>query len=531
MRQYLGFVLICICLLAFFSRTHAEVNMEQERDKFHDDVKALLHPDIKAPAKLDALGKPTRLQPVSAKVSAFGLADAATFGAVLEAAKMVQNLLRNFTVDLGVEAKGAIGAASEQLSINISELEPLVKKNLRDPIDSLGYDIQNLARQLKNTTTQINDMLDLQRRCASQDVNVFAASLKTLVSQLKNNTLLAKKDEPYLSTFQFTDHYNSIVPVTGGFVEVSGFDLWPQEGKIPVVKIMSQDRLKTYQEMTPLRLDKDKFKFVFDKDDVADHAGECLDVHIVTKRSEGFFGKTKEYSLFMPMCVPSDVSASYFVTSKANYKCPKAPERRKIKSEVFHDTNNICENKKGFHEARVLSVDDNCTIVEVALTPGDLNRNATAQRTFTEKSITIDGSMEEASCLCALGVCTKKLSHSCLNYVATPTVSCKGEEPKHPTAKSRNVKFGAEKQITITNHLDRSCDFEKSDVEFNVFEVLPGDSPQLLHKSGSFQFGNKGGSFASATMRNVGIAASYNPSVTGKFADLTVVLTKQTCGY
>lgn len=468
-----------------------------------------------------------------------GISEAMTVGSLLDAGGMVQRLLHNFTVDFGSETRLVVGGLSEQLSINLTQLGSMVQ-DTNTTLNNLNFTARNLAVTMANAIDTMNQMIDIQRQCASQDLGVFTATLQTIASRLKQDTLLAKTEQPYARYFMFDREDASkkrpfLVPYNGGRVTISGYRLWSDKDAKPQIVILDQtrkttllDNIEALKGGTP-----DEVLFNIPKEFVSNHAGQCVDIGVTAKTKErkgGLFKKIVEHDLYLPMCMPANYTSSYSVAADTQYKCSSTVQREGKRLGV-HVNNEECGETVSIHQTEVVNLDPSCQIISTSLVPGDMDRGTKwANATFTASSITIDGVLGEANCT-NVGIIHKKWSHSCFDRIATPILSCKVESTESSARTSDSKKFEGNPELNFVVELDKKCEYDKSDVQYTIFESRPGMLPMAILPGTRETAGMATINLPSKTEANITASGTYTPGVAGKTAQVAIKLKRNTCGY
>src|SRR6185369_13860983 len=79
-------------------------------------------------------------------------------------AKSTLDKVDNIRTSLDGDVKTSLDKAASHLNNAIKELEKLAGENIKQPLESLGYDAQNLARQLADASTRVDLLLDRQQK-------------------------------------------------------------------------------------------------------------------------------------------------------------------------------------------------------------------------------------------------------------------------------------------------------------------------------------------------------------------------------
>jgi hypothetical protein len=330
--------------------------------------------------------------------------DASTFLGIQALVEQTMQGLQNLGITLGGESNIIVGNASQELNNKLQELRGLVRENVSVPIASLGLDVQELARKLTSSVTQLRAILNEQQACLYQNASLILSSVSNITQDLRR-AVAFDKTQPQLTFFQFDGSLPRAVPINGGRLTVSGVKLWTKAKYPPIVKLQSPDRQTTYQTPQPQPAGNDgSFSIILDGTGISNNSGECLQLSVEAREETGslWWKKVVSTPLAIPMCVSPSYRTEFVVEAGIAYNTTRTILEDREEQE-FRQDNSSCENRATVSGLqRFWNLPAGARIVSISERTGEFQRHQSSVNMSITGSNTVaaNGWLDTASCIC-----------------------------------------------------------------------------------------------------------------------------------
>ncbi|MBF0537161.1 MAG: hypothetical protein HQL03_02800 [Nitrospirae bacterium] len=353
-----------------------------------------------------------------------------TAAAIITAARNLVQALNNIGPSLGTNGQVVVNDAVQQLNTLANKLEKIAGKNIKDPLENLGLDAQNIANTLMVTTSSINSMLTVQRNCLAKDSGIFLAGVQTTIANAKKGIPFVKSGTPFVSIFSFAGnppHTPFIIPPDGGTMTISGYAL---REKLPTqVSIVDSESKKTV--FTPIRgSSNDEVSLSVSKKFIQENTGKCLTLGVEPMEKQGFLfshGKTTITQLNIPFCVPQDFAVQLRLTGTIAFSCTNVTTSPVPVTGYVTQINDDCDHTTTVGYTFAMSVPQGCRIIEATAMRGNNTRNeiGATHASFTDSNVTLTGQIGAANCagIPFTGI-KKENNHAVWQYAASAIKQC-----------------------------------------------------------------------------------------------------------
>jgi hypothetical protein len=327
-------------------------------------------------------------------------------GVLIERVDALLNKLQSLEATFMGDANIAFGQATQQLTDLLNQLKALVKEDLKTPIFNLTGTAQALALQLQQALEAYPPLIDRQRECLFQDLDLFLAGINTVTDGLKRGVPLLKTGGPRLISFRFEDHLtNNVVPREGGRMTVNGFELWPDVP--PKVEILDNSRQMILAQFTPEGASDtgNTISVVIPRKLVADHAGSCLQLHVQTFRRKKILwvfssGEERTGDLYLPMCAPQEYQMQMRMVAWVNYAY-SVKESLVLGPKHFGAGWDSCEHRYDIPpqtQSWAAEIPPGWRIINVVERAVDIRGKTGVGYSHTNDSVTVTGWLDTADC-------------------------------------------------------------------------------------------------------------------------------------
>ena len=218
--------------------------------------------------------------------------------------------------NLKIAADGVIAG----LNLQIQELRKLLQDDVSRPLEQMGYNVQEVARQINSAVVRANLLLEQQHQSFFLSAQVLLSGLQTIALDVKNPLNPFKQEDPRLYYFQFTGVPPSVVPKQGGRFTIIGYHLWSDTD--PDVELLDEQRKPLKKLTAEKALDNNTISVVLDRDVVASQVGKVLQIHVRAHKGKKFLfiplgGET--FDLYLNCCVPQAYSTKFQITAYIQY--------------------------------------------------------------------------------------------------------------------------------------------------------------------------------------------------------------------
>lgn len=459
-----------------------------------------------------------------------------TVGSILLAGGELKKALDGLSSSLGGTAAQAANNFSAQLTLQMQQLEAVVEGNVTAPLTALRLEARVIADGLNGAIERANQLISMQRQCATQDLYMLTAALKTVTLALKDVLPFAQPGSPRADYFQFDGHLPSVVPSSGGRVVFHGHRLWSE--LTPTVTVTSSDGTShIFSAQAQNGASDDEASFVLHKEIAAGHPEQCLQVKLTLKERHRFlffrWGEKISHELVLPMCVPSVVGRRMFLSASMDYSCPRVEESDAAPQGWLHRTMSDCNRTDCYSDTQRWQLPDNCSIVSIReVRKGDLwryvERDPTGNISFTRDSVTVSGCLS-ARCLCAPIAGCRRLSHGEYQLKIFPRVRCNMQDSKQASVRSAVVEVSTESSSACVD-LPKECSPAHADVQLALHEVYGEGLELVLHRWPRVTVAS---SIArvTASFGKISATPSFNLGAAARAAQACVELRSESCRY
>lgn len=133
----------------------------------------------------------------------------------------------------------------------MSDLNDILRDNVKYPLGGLGADGLNATQRINNMVLRLTNVLE---NPPVGDLYPLISGLQTIALELKDGLpkfLGGEKSEPRIDYFKFVNQKPSVVPKSGGHVMISGYNLWKSGQPAPLVEIIDPVSNKVVETPTP----------------------------------------------------------------------------------------------------------------------------------------------------------------------------------------------------------------------------------------------------------------------------------------
>jgi hypothetical protein len=471
----------------------------------------------------------------SAILASLQLGELATFAAIQQAVQSITQQLTNVGVSLGGQAQGVVGQASQELNFRLQQLRELVRDNINAPIASLGLDVQELARQITSSLQQLEAIINGQRECLNQNAEILLSTVSNITQELKRGVPLIRGAAPQISYFQFEGLPARSVPISGGRMTIFGNNLWPKPDLPPTVTLLSADRTRVLQALTPQRAATiNNISAVVNDSVIREHAGECLQLKVQARNKTGIwpFRRTTETELFLPVCVSQSFKTEFVVEAGLTYDVTETITQT-LSAQEFRQDNADCRNGQNINIQKIWDLPSgpnitNSRIVSIGERQGEFHRhgsNATAS-IATANVVIMSGSIDRADCTrTPFG----DILHSTAIFQRWVTPTVQFDRTNSFTSSAQPVRVAMSfpnTQIRVLIPKERAS--PSTTFWFTISRLVNGvvverrDAPRTPVNA-------SGGTSPALSMGNLQIAGRLNPTPVGGNAELLITVTAPPC--
>ncbi|HTK21532.1 MAG TPA: hypothetical protein VL442_18565 [Mucilaginibacter sp.] len=429
-----------------------------------------------------------------------------------------------------IEGNGSIviGGATSQLSALLNQLKSMIGEDFTKPINQLSREIRNTSNQLFSAVNRINMILKNQQACLLVNVQVFLASITTVISGLKSGIPFIDNTTPRIDYFQFDGHTPSVVPKNGGRISIVGFDLWHDEKYPPEVKLFNEARNKVI--LDNIKPEKgqnvNSFSFILSPEFIAKNHGQNLQLQVISKEKHwlDLFGPKVLGTFFMPICIPETAFAKFKISAHLQYQT-EVDVVETLDFRRFGMGNDSCEDRKNYSHTEAWQLPAGGQILSVVTKDPDVRNQVNVQFSFAGSTITAAGWLDTATCFCPpIGGC--HLFHDTHWFAsAAPQISYKKTGEKIVDVTSDTIEMN-------NNSVDFKLNFKK-DSNDNVadifwFDVIldNGNAQKTIFSSPKINTDT-----FSTNINGLFLDAKYTGQVVNGNSELAVNITLPGCGF
>ncbi len=461
--------------------------------------------------------------------------DPLTGAMIISEADSVIGQLNTLGANLGGDFSIATGGTVGQLSALLTQFKNLVGDKITTPLNSLGLDAQNLARQIHAGVGQLNQILSHQRNCGVANAESLISGLRNVAQGTLANIPLVKAGSPRVDYVQFAGHDPAVIPQSGGRATVFGYMLY--SGKAPTVALWSDDG----QTIDVLSADRaasdDEFAVNISSANLSKYAGRTLLLDIHTHKPKYFLGliptgeDTSELKL--PIAVPQAYKTKYKVTAKTSYACHTNPTIN-LPGIPIHFENRACESGQNVTDTRTPPLPSGPGIADAVIVGFHFAGGPSAQNvthigvTYTATTITAAGSLDTATCVNTF------ISHTFIHDTHWDAVLV--PEVRYTQAVEHDETGGpslvdASLPTTSVNLTIPSACFEPGPKTFSyvVTPVVNGVEERPLYVSPN-QTGSEHGVTDQGNLGGITITGQWNPNPVAGISQVAVAVSAPACG-
>jgi len=440
----------------------------------------------------------------------------------------INNLTNAATTLLG-NGSIVINGASGNISALLNQFNTSIKDNVSTPLAQLSDNVKNLGNQLFSVCTRLNTILTQQQSCLLLNAQVVIASVQTVTSEIKNGIPFISKDSPRLSYFQFDGHSPTIVPQTGGRVNIIGYDLWP--GSVPpVVTIYDEARSKVLMQITPNRSENNNsFSFLFDAAKIDALAGQTLQVEVEPKEKVfGLFVRSLG-KFYLPISLPSTLTTELKIVAHAQYTYQKDTTAI-LDYRDFNFDNSSCGNKANVSHTETWVLPQGASILSVSFQrPADVRNDNNINVTPVGSSITAAGWIDAPTCfdfkIPPFGPTIQRLFHSAFWHASiAPKIGFKKNVTLLTSAESAFVKMDPQTTNLFVNLSTPPAPVTSVVFWFDIIQQTGNTSTTLYSSAKS------SGSFAD-DWKGLSINAVLNTASVNSTNELQLKISQAQCGF
>lgn len=271
--------------------------------------------------------------------------------------------LDNLRSSLDGDIKTSLDKGVAGIRSAIADLKELAGENIKAPLDNLGHDAQQLARSLSDATTRIDQMLKSQQKDFFANLSSTVAGVETIGLEFARKLPFGKESAPRVQYFAFAGEIPSVVPVSGGRMEIFGYRLGEVSANKEIAILDAKlEKVLARMKAMPGRGPHSVTVFV-EPSFITAQAGQVLGIRIRPN------SRNTNSDLLLPMVIPQNLNVSVQVEAGVAYTCTK-PVR-----EAFGDwkekrfRNGSCEKEMQVSETLVWDLPQGYQIVEPIVEP------------------------------------------------------------------------------------------------------------------------------------------------------------------
>jgi hypothetical protein len=474
------------------------------------------------------------------------LTTAATCGEIISAAQAVIQQLQNLVATAAGDASISANGASTQLSALITQFQTAVGDKVTTPLNSLGYDIQNLGQRIIFATNNLNEILTRQRNCAYANAASLESGIRNVGLSIGANIPFVASGAPRIDLFQFVGHDPMEVPAEGGDLLIKGYRLYV--GKAPLISLVTDSGALIAKLSASKAGSQDEVSTAIPGATLTANAGKTLAFKLeiyVPKTVIGFIpagNQTAELNL--PFVVPKAYALSYQVTAQVTYYTA-TPENVNLQSVSFDFHNASCEDRHNLPgDTRTPQLPSGPRISDAQITgyhfanwpdghasPNTRNQSSIAVTT-TATTVSAAGWLDTASCVQeGFIVHVARLLHDTF-WQAVVVPEARYTEEKETSVSSAPVTAVAvlPETTAILTFPTASAEAGVKSFSYSVVPVVNGVAQKALYQSPVVS-GNERGVDDAVSLGPVSITAHWNPQPVNGMTQVTVKISEPTCGY
>ena len=467
--------------------------------------------------------------------------DVVTIGAIIAGAQGILQQITNIGPTWGGDFAGAANSTAGQISSLITQFQQAVGTDLTKPLNSFGYDIQDLGNRLQFATDSLNQILSHQRNCADIDVADLISGVRSVGLRVASKIPFAGKDAPSVYSFRFIGHDSEAVPITGGQLQVDGYNLFSK--RPPDLNLV--DEAGHAVALTASRgTSNDDFITNIPGAILQSNAGKILNLNIAAHtevKKDLIEHKDVVTSLTLPFSVPQAYTTVYKVDAIITYTCSQQPPDRNLPAVTFDFHNNSCEDRHNVGDTKTPVLPSGGNIVPGSAfisgwhyvnwpdghsSPNTRNQTSVSP-SFTSTTVSAAGWLDTASCG-NIGPIHHFFNDTFWQAAIVP--ECRLTLLAEQTA-TGTIKVPAALPTTIANiNLPTICN-EPGPHSFSyvVTPIVNGVANPPLYSS-PVRTESEKGVHDSVILGPVTIAASWNPQPINGFSQVALTISQPTCG-
>lgn len=466
--------------------------------------------------------------------------DVVTAGAIITGGQALLQQLTNIGPTWGGDFTIAANSTAGQVSTLITQLQQAVGINITAPLNSFGYDIQDLGNRLQFATDSLNQILSHQRNCAYTNAADLISAVRTVGLRIASKIPFTRKDSPSVYTFRFVGHDPEAVPSSGGQVEITGYDLFSY--RAPDLSL-TDDGGHAVSLTAARGTSNDDFITNVSGTVLQANAGKIMNLNITAHTLvKKFLGhKDVVTNLTLPFAVPQAYKTVYKVDTKVAYAC-SLEQNQNLPYVTFDFHNNSCEDRHNVGDTKTPQLPNvanmqpgSAKIVGwhyVNWPDGHASPNTRNQSSvgvsFTATTVSAGGWIDTATCIKGpFGIA--HLNHDTF-WQAAVVPETRYTVLNEQTATGTDT-LQATLPTTIANiNVPTSCNMQgPHSFSYTVTPIVNGvvDSPIY---SSPVRTEDEKGVHDVVALGPVSIAASWNPQPVGGMSQVSVSVSQPSCG-
>ena len=467
--------------------------------------------------------------PIAYSQTPLVVASGLTAGAVINEAEELINKLQNAGTTLAGNGSQFVDGAVSRLNDLINELRQLVNNELSTQVDKLTGTALETSRRLQDGIERLDQIVNVDSACLLLHADEFLAALKTTTLRLEDRMPFVKQGSPLVYSFAFDGHTSNVVPRRGGRLTLRGYKLYEQLP--PSIALWDEDR-KTKLAALPSdhAMDVDSVSTSIEENLIQQHAGENLQLEIITKTKNFLGGEKTSADLFLPFVVPNSYDVLVRVKTSTGYDLNTLGTKQ-LEPHRFRFENRSCEERSVISNSRfTYSIPNTWRIISIANADNGGREKSDIQPSYTNDTVSVSGWLDVANCFTLhLGfTTTHRLQDPAVwDHTITPIVEYPIVTPKMIESDTDFVPLESPTIIPIAIKKDRS---DNTTFWFKVL-LVTSKNRQLFEYESRHETGAGELSF-NERYKGFHISCDFNPVVIGDSANARILIdSPQQCGY